>query len=372
MGRHPITGADMSGEAMVRGSLSGRRQAYGYLLAVLGVCVLLAVLLPLRGDLDLASDALLFLLLVVTTAILGGLWPALLACALGSVLLNFFFTKPFHTFRINESSDVVAVVVFAMVAVMVSWVVDLAARRASAARQAAEFEAGNRLRTALLAAVGHDLRSPLATAKAVVSGLRSSEVTLSDDDRDELLEAADDALDRLAALIENLLDLSRLQAGALPVRTRPVPIDDVIARALDDLGVEPRAVMVDLPEQLPDVVADPGLLERVIVNVVANAQRHARAPSLLNAVAVDARVELRVIDTGPGIEVADRDRVFVPFQRLGDSNDAGLGLGLALSRGLVEAMAGSLVLEETPGGGLTVVLSLPAVPAVVSQTQVTP
>jgi len=361
---------DMSGGKMVRGSLSARRRAYGHLLAALGAAGLVGVLVPLRGQLDLASDALLFLLLVVTTAIIGGLGPALVAGALGAVLLNFFFTEPFHTFQIRESSDVISVLVFAAVAVMVSWVVDLAARRASAARDAVELEAGNRLRTALLAAVGHDLRTPLATAKAVVSGLRSREVILSDDDRRELLEAADDALDRLAALVDNLLDLSRLQAGALPVRTGPVSVDDVIARALDDLGVEPQAVVVDLPDHLPDVVVDPGLLERVIVNLVANAQRHAHESPLLCAVAVADRVELRVIDTGPGIPVADRDRVFVPFQRLGDTSTAGLGLGMALSRGLVEAMAGTLELSETPGGGLTLVISLPAVGADSSRAEV--
>ncbi|WP_206054033.1 sensor histidine kinase [Nocardioides iriomotensis] len=347
---------------MVRGSLSARRRRYGYLLAVVGAAALVVVLVPLRGRLDLASEALLFLLLVVTTAILGGLGPALLAGGLGALLLNFFFTKPFHTFRIHEASDIVAVLVFAAVAVMVSWVVDLASRRAEAVREAAELEAGNRLRTALLAAVGHDLRTPLAAAKAAVSGLRSRDVTLTEDDRRELLETADESLDRLAALVENLLDLSRLQAGALPVRTQPVAVDDVIARALDDPGVEPRTVVLDVPEQLPDVVADPGLLERVIVNVVANAQRCAPPPALLTAVAADGRVDLRVVDTGPGIVAADRDRVFVPFQRLGDSGTGGLGLGLALSRGLVEAMAGSLTLDETPGGGLTLVISLPAVP----------
>jgi two-component system sensor histidine kinase KdpD len=225
-----------------------------------------------------------------------------------------------------------------------------------------------------LAAVGHDLRTPLAAAKAVVSGLRSREVTLSEEDREELLETADDALDRLTALIDDLLDLSRLQAGALPVRTRPVPLDDVVARALDDLGVESRTVIVDLPEQLPDVVCDPGLLERVIVNLMVNAQRYALEPPLLTADTADGpdgangRVELRVVDAGPGIPVPDRDRVFVPFQRLGDTSTTGLGLGLALARGLVEAMAGTLVLEDTPGGGLTVALCLPAAPATAPTT----
>jgi two-component system sensor histidine kinase KdpD len=355
---------------MVPGSLSARRRASGYALAILGVALLAAALSPLRSHLDLTSDALLFLLLVVSTAILGGLGPALVAGALGAVLLNFLFTEPYHTLRIHEASDVVALVVFAVVALMVSWVVDLAARRASAVREAAELEAGNRLRTALLAAVGHDLRTPLATAKAVVSGLRISDVVLSDADRRELLETADDALDRLAGLVENLLDLSRLQAGALPVRTHPVPVDDVVARALDDLGVEPRAVVLDLPEQLPDVVVDPGLLERVVVNLVANAQRYAVDPPVLTAVSVDGRVELRVVDNGPGIPVGDRDHVFVPFQRLGDSGTTGLGLGLAVSRGLVEAMAGTLALEDTPGGGLTLVVSLPAAPTTAPRAQV--
>ena len=343
-------------------SLSVRRRAAGYALAVVGTVLLAAALVPLRGSLDLAGDALLFLLLVVTTAILGGLGPALVAGALGTVLLNFYFTEPYHTLRIRHASEVVALAVFVAVAVMVSWVVNLAARRATAVRAAAELEAGNRLRTALLAAVGHDLRTPLATAKAVVSGLRSRDVVLSDDDRRELLADADDALDRLSALIENLLDLSRLQAGAMPVRTRAVPVEDVVARALDDLGVEPRAVVLDLPEQLPEVVVDPGLLERVIVNLVANAQRYAADPPLVTAASLDGRVELRVVDNGPGIPAADRDRVMVPFQRLGDSGPGGLGLGLALSRGLVEAMAGTLELEETPGGGLTLVVSLPAAP----------
>lgn len=356
---------------MVRGSLSAKRQSYGYLFAIIGAAGLLAVLLPFTEQLDLTSDALLFLLLVVASAILGGLGPALVAGAIGSVLLNFYFTEPFRTFRIQKSTDIVAVVVFTAVALMVSWVVDLAARRASAVREAAELEAGNRLRTALLAAVGHDLRTPLAAAKAVVSGLRSRDVTLSEDDRHELLETADDALDRLAALIGNLLDLSRLQAGALPVRTRPVPVDDIVARALDDLGVEPRAVTLEVPDQLPDVVVDPGLLERVIVNLVANAQRYASDPPLLCAVAVGDRVELRVVDTGPGVPVADRDRVFLPFQRLGDTTTAGLGLGLALSRGLVEAMAGTLEIIDTPGGGLTMVVSLPAIEPRLSQPQVT-
>lgn len=369
MGAERAQGVRLAGGIMV-GGVSVRRRTYGYLAAVAGTAVLVGALVPLRGRLDLASDALLFLLLVVSTAILGGLGPALVACVFGSMALNFFFTRPFHTLWIRDATDVVSVVVFAIVAVMVSWVVDLAARRASAAREAAELEAANRLRTALLAAVGHDLRTPLATAKAVVSGLRSQDVTLSDADRRDLLETADDALDRLAALIDNLLDLSRLQAGALPVRTRPVPLGDVVAAALDDLGVNALDVVIDIPEDIPEVMVDPGLLERVLVNLVTNAQRHSPTPPLLSARSVTGEVELRVVDTGPGIALADRDRVFVPFQRLGDTSPQGLGLGLAVSRGLVEAMAGGLRLGDTEGGGLTVTITLPTVAADLSGAEV--
>ena len=357
---------------MVRGSISARRRLSGYALALVGAVVLAALLVPVRDRLGLASDALLFMLLVVGTALVGGLGPALLASAVSAAILNFFFTEPFHTFRVHEDTDVVAVLVFAAIAVMVSWVVDLAARRASAVREAAELEAGNKLRTALLAAVGHDLRTPLATAKAVVSGLRSPDVVLDEADREELLATADEALDTLAALVDNLLDLSRLQAGAMPVRTRPIPLEDVVASALEDIGVRHRRVLVDLPDHLPEVVADPGLLERVLVNVLANAQRFASEPPVVRAAWDGERVVVRVVDTGPGIAANDRQRVFVPFQRLGDTSPTGLGLGLALSRGLVEAMGGTLELEDTEGGGLTVVITLPGVTAPTGTRLVSP
>ena len=359
---------------MVRGSISARRRLTGYAMAAAGTVLVVTLLVPVRDRIGLASDALLLMLLVVGTALVGGLGPALVASVLGVGLLNFFFTEPFHTFRVHEDTDVVAVVVFAAISVMVSWVVDLAARRASAVREAAELEAGNRLRTALLAAVGHDLRTPLATAKAVVSGLvsglRSPDVVLDEADLEELLATADESLDTLSALVENLLDLSRLQAGALPVRTRPVALGDVVAAALDDLVVRQHRVLVDVPDQLPEVVVDAGLLERVLVNVVANAQRLAPEPPAIHAARAGDRVVVRVVDTGPGI--AAGDRVFVPFQRLGDTTTAGLGLGLALSRGLVEAMAGTLDLEDTDGGGLTVVITLPAASAPAGEPVVAP
>ncbi len=235
-------------------------------------------------------------------------------------------------------------------------------RLAEAAASAARLEATERLRDALFAAVGHDLRTPLAAATAAVSSLRSAEVSWSTQERAELLETADVSLHRLGRLVADVLDLSRLRAGALAVSVGPVWLDDVVSPALDELGHAGRDVRVDLPDDLPAALGDPALVTRAVVNVLANALRFAPAgaPPVVTGRADDTGVELRVIDHGPGVRTADRDRVFQPFHRLGDTdNTTGLGLGLALSRGLVEAMAGTLDLEDTPGGGLTMVLRLP-------------
>jgi two-component system sensor histidine kinase KdpD len=221
----------------------------------------------------------------------------------------------------------------------------------------------DRMRTALLAAVGHDLRTPLASAKAAVASLRSADVHFDDHDRAELLATADESLDRLSRLVTNLLDMSRLQAGALGVAAVNVGAEEVVPRALDDLGPESRSVVLHIPDDLPYVRADPGLLERIVVNLVANALRYSPEdrPPVVTASAHGDAIELRVIDHGPGIPKDRWNDVFLPFQRLGDrDNHTGAGLGLALSRGLTEAMSGTLTPEETPGGGLTMILSLPA------------
>jgi two-component system, OmpR family, sensor histidine kinase KdpD len=236
------------------------------------------------------------------------------------------------------------------------------AAEAEAARPIAEAD---RMRTALLAAVSHDLRTPLASAKAAVTSLRSHDIQWAQEDRDELLATADESLDRLAYLVDNLLDMSRLQAGALSVFPRPTDLDEVVSRSLDDIGPTARDVLVEMPRDLPEVQVDPAILERVIANVTANAVRYSPAgsPPLLRASTLGDRVELRIVDRGPGIPEDDRDRVFVPFQRLGDTdNTTGVGLGLALSRGLTEAMGGTLEPEDTPGGGLTMTISLPIAP----------
>ncbi|WP_435865890.1 ATP-binding protein [Streptomyces wedmorensis] len=238
------------------------------------------------------------------------------------------------------------------------------ARLAEAAAEAEKAKAADRMRTALLAAVSHDLRTPLAAGWAAVASLRSPDVDFTAEERDELLATADESMARLSRLVENLLDMSRLQAGALALDLRPTAWEEVVPAALDSLQRTGREVALRGLEGAPLLLADPPLLERVLANLVANAVRHSPPghPVLLGASTLAGRVELRVVDRGPGLSPADRERVFEPFQRLGDTdNTTGVGLGLALARGLTEAMGGTLVPEDTPGGGLTMVVTLPCV-----------
>ncbi|UKY48038.1 DUF4118 domain-containing protein [Streptomyces inhibens] len=237
------------------------------------------------------------------------------------------------------------------------------ARLTEAAAEVEPVKAADRMRTALLAAVSHDLRTPLAGGRAAISSLRSTDVDFSAEERDELLATADESLTKLNRLVDNLLDMSRLRAGALTLHLQPTAFADVLPLALDTLSATSVPIESQGLAEICDVLADPPLLERVIANLVINAVRHSPEHQrvLISASALGSRVELRVIDRGPGLRPEDRDRIFVPFQRLGDNdNTTGLGLGLALSRGLAEAMGGTLTPEDTPGGGLTMVLSLRA------------
>ena len=489
--------------------LTARRRLLGGVMGALLLPVLTLAMANLRGSLNLTSDVLVFLLGVIAVALVGGVWPALATAVASSLLLNYFFTPPLHEFTISERNNAFALVAFVAVALMVSAVVDIAARRTSqAARASAEAETlstlagdvlrgdravpalldrvretfgmtsvallergpdpdqaagptrtatgplgrvsaapyqatdagpartwhvvaasgpepclrpeegdidvpvgedlalvmrgrplpaedrrvltafaaqtavalrqrrlteaaaeasplaeADRTRTALLAAVSHDLRTPLASAKASVSALRAADMSWTDRERAELLGTANESLDQLTRLVENLLDMSRLQAGALAVRPAPVGVADVLPAVLAEVGPGGRDVRLRIPGEVPELLADPGLLERILANLVGNALRHSPPdqPPLISASALADRVELRVVDRGPGVPESEWQRIFVPFQRLGDhDNTTGVGLGLALSRGLAQAMGGGLEPEHTPGGGLTMVLSLPA------------
>jgi two-component system sensor histidine kinase KdpD len=228
--------------------------------------------------------------------------------------------------------------------------------------QAAQAEAlaeGNRMRTALLAAVSHDLRTPLASIKASASSLRQTDVQWSEADRADLIATIDDNADRLDALIGNLLDMSRLHTGSLQPFLRPTAIDEVAPVALRGLD-SPSKLQMAVPDGLPLVRADPGLLERVLANLFSNALRHSppSQPPVLRARQQQDTVLLEVIDHGPGVPDQLKERIFEPFQRV-DDHHGGVGLGLAVAKGFAEAMGGTIAAATTPGGGLTVRVRLP-------------
>ncbi|MGA6206130.1 ATP-binding protein [Nocardia testacea] len=241
---------------------------------------------------------------------------------------------------------------------------------AEEANQAAALAEADRLRRDLLSAVSHDLRTPLAAVKAAVSSLRSDDVEFSPEDRAELLATVEESADQLTSLVGNLLDSSRLAAGVVRPRMRPVYLDEVVHRALVSVGVSPRGARRSSLDRVTvrvgsvAVRADADLLERILANLIDNALRYgAESPVKVDATTADGRVIVRVVDHGPGLPGTDTERVFDQFQQLGDrDNTSGLGLGLSVVRGFAVAMGGTVTATDTPGGGLTVTVDLAVAP----------
>ncbi|KIP52032.1 ATP-binding protein [Leucobacter komagatae] len=456
------------------GALTTKRRVLGFVVALLGGPALTYLLMLSRSQDSITSDVLSYQLLTVVVALVGGIWPALFAAVFSGLTLDFFFIEPIFTVHIHQPLHLLALALYVVIASLVSFIVDRAARHTRAAtRSAAESEliqtiagsvlrgddaaqaladrtreafqlsavrvvgvgtadepgreiassgdathdapvtrvdlgeyatlelhgaplaaaeqrllsvvvsqlsaalahqqleqtareiepiaASDRVRGALLSALSHDLRRPLASATAAVGGLRATGAKLTAADRAELLDTADESLAALATLLTDLLDVSRLQGGVLSIANVPTDPAEAIAPALDELALGPGEVRLALGHGETLVNADPVLLQRVLVNLLTNAQRHSPSgvPILITTSVFDGALEIRVIDRGPGVPHDRFDDIFVPFQRLGDTdNETGLGLGLALSRGFVEAMRGTLTPEDTPGGGLTMVVAL--------------
>jgi two-component system sensor histidine kinase KdpD len=236
--------------------------------------------------------------------------------------------------------------------------------RVEAGRARALAEA-NALRSALLQAVSHDLRTPLASVKAAITSLNHSEIDWTPEDVTDFHRTIEEETERLTALVENLLDMSRVSAGVLQPTVRPVTLEEVLPATLHSLGRRADIVDAGVSEALPSVLADPGLLERVLANVIDNAVRATPDGKrvLVEASAIEGRMELRVVDRGRGIPRQLREDVFQPFQRLGDTQaGVGVGLGLAVAGGFVAAMGGSVEIDDTPGGGTTIVITLPLAP----------
>jgi two-component system sensor histidine kinase KdpD len=229
------------------------------------------------------------------------------------------------------------------------------------AGRAQDLADANELRGALLQAVSHDLRTPLASIKACATSLKQREVEWSEAEEWEFVDTIDKETDRLTTLVGNLLDMSRVQAGVLQPALTPTMLEEVVPAAVHSIGLRRQVVDTYVPETLLPVRADPALLERAIANIVDNAVSYTPGGQRVRVEAseVGRRVQLRVMDHGPGIAEPDRQRVFQPFQRVGDSRPGGIGLGLAVARGFLSAMGATIEIDDTPGGGATVTISLP-------------
>ncbi|MCI4674772.1 sensor histidine kinase [Candidatus Mycolicibacterium alkanivorans] len=236
------------------------------------------------------------------------------------------------------------------------------------AGKAAAIEKADDLRRSLLSAVSHDLRTPLAAAKAAVSSLRSDDIGFSEEDTAELLATVEESVDQLTALVDNLLDSSRLAAGVVRPELKRVYLEEVVQRALLGIGCGATGfvrsgldrIKVDVGDTV--ALADAGLLERVLANLIDNALRYAPDSVVrVNAGRVADRILINVVDEGPGVPRGVEDQMFEAFQRLGDRNSKyGVGLGLSVAKGFVEAMGGTISATDTPGGGLTVIVDLAA------------
>lgn len=333
--------------------LTRQRSALAWAAVVAGLPALTVALASARGQFHLPSVLLLYLLAVVAIAVLGGIVPAVTAAVGAFFLANWFFTPPFHQLTIDAAEDVVALVAFVVVAGVVSWLLRLATQHAADAKE-------NELKGALLAGLSHDLRTPLASIKTSATSLLGDDVVWTDEERRDFLVTIDEETDRLDALVGNLLDLNRISTGSVRLTRREVGLDELVPAAIAQLGARADGVELDVPESLPRAWVDPGLFERAIVNVVENALKWSDGkPVRIESAQHGAFVQVRVVDHGPGVDPALRARMFEPFQRLGDRSPGGVGLGLAVASGFMAVMDGRIDVEDTTGGGTTVVLSVP-------------
>lgn len=342
--------------------LTVHRRRAGWLLVLVGLPAFTALVLPFRSEASFAALLLLYVLAVVVVAVVGGIASGVAGALVSFLLANFVLTEPYYTLRVAVLEQVVELTVFVVVAVLVSLTVDIGARhRATAERQAdrvRQYAEADRVRSTILAAVGHDLRTPLAGIKAAVSGLRQPDVSWTPDERAELLGSVEESTDRLTDLVTNLLALSRIRVGALSVHVESVVLDEVVGQALLGLGPAGAGLVVEVPEDLPPVLADPDLLERVVANLLGNAARHDPTSAGVRARVAGSHVILEVVDHGPGVPEDRWEEMFQPFHRLEESSSDTGGVGLAIVRGFCDAMQVPVRPAATPGGGLTMALEL--------------
>lgn len=331
-----------------------------YLQALAGVAVTLLVVGVLQTSVvDPPTAILLYLVPSVLAASRWGRGPAVTA-AIASILgHDLLFVEPRGTFTIARADEAIGLALLLFTSL-------LTAQLADAARQAALARRSDEVKTALLRAVTHNLRTPLASIKASVSALREPGATYSQEDRTELLAEIEEEADRLDRLVSNLLDASRLEAGALRPRRRPQDVEELLravaARLQPVLAGRPLEVCV--PADLPAASCDYQQVEQVVANLLENAALHTPPGTAIVARAAPAggMIRVEIEDGGRGIPASERERLFRPFER-GRTGAPGSGLGLAIARGFVEAHGGRLWVDDAPGGGARFAFTLPAVPS---------
>lgn len=367
---------------------SERRPVWlGPLAALVAVAVATAVVYPLESVAPTVSLGVVFIPAVLFVSVVWGLWQGLLTAVLSAVAFNWFHLPPVGRFTIADDRDVVALVVFVTVAVASSALAEVARARAIEAEQrreeadrtveemaelsrekdrmqaeaieAAALRRSDELKTALLRSVSHDLRTPLTSMIAAGAALDSSTVTPAE--RHELSLAIVEEGERLSRLVENLLDVSRLESGNASPRRELVSLAEVVEAARHSIGKAGRPVQLNLGAELPPLRADPVQLERAFANLLDNAARHGgEKPIQVSGRVIGAEIEVRVTDQGPGVPVGERERIFLPFyQAKPGATRKGSGLGLAIAKGFVEANGGEIAVESLPGQGTSFVVTLP-------------
>src|SRR2546423_847640 len=368
---------------------SGRSPLAGSVVGVIAVVAATAAMVSLSNARTTATPALVFVLAVVAAGLVGGARAAVVTAVVATIALNLAFIHPYWTLKVNALDDWIALAVFVAVAFLVALlVVAQADRRRSAEQREAELlalynhlkdvnvererfaqeatrvevlEQVDEQRAALLRSVSHDLRTPLATIRAVASDLRDG-TPYEEATRAELLASVCDEAERLDRIVANLLSYSRIEAGALQPERQAVALDELVAECIRRLGslFAKLRVQVDIPPDLPLVDGDYTQIDQVLTNLIENAARYApmRSTLWITARPRDGMVEIRVADERIAVNAPDRSRVFEPFQR-GETGGSA-GIGLALSRAIVEAHGGTIRIDQSVGGGATFVFTLPA------------
>jgi K+-sensing histidine kinase KdpD len=360
-----------------------RQTALRVLCSGAAVAAITLVIELLKPYIPVLSLAVLYLLAVLPVAFLWGVRYGVGVSVASMLAFNFFFLPPLYTFTLADSRNWFALLMFVVTAVVVSELAVQSRRRAREAelalqslqsltdererlaQESLEAEALRRsdaIKTAILRAVSHDLRTPLMAILTSASTLSRPGLELDEADRAELLATVVDAAHRLDRLVSNLLDLSRLQAGAAEPHAMLVAVDDLVIEALDGLGADSARVEVALPDDPPAVYVDAEQVQRALANLLENALKYSSPPDTVHVrvQATSTEVLIRVIDHGPGVQPQEAELIFSPFHRGATGTRVrGAGLGLSIAQGFAEANGGRLWVESHVGQGATFVLALP-------------